>query len=213
MAGKTQAAPARNSGNGARKSSAASGPTASTRSTSQRKSSATEASLDQLLEKLLQDTYSAEKQLLDALPELARAADNEDLQDAFESHLAQTRKHVERIEKVCSRLGIEPEGESCAAMEGLIEESRKVISEYDPSPVRDSALIIAAQKVEHYEIASYGSLCELADVLGHHRVSDILGRTFSEEERTDYMLSDIARFVNDEACEMNGNYDREEEEL
>ena len=111
--------------------------------------------------------------------------------------------------------------ETCEAMEGLIKENKEIISEFDRSPARDSALIIGAQKVEHYEIASYGSLCELADVLGMQKVCDILDRTLEEEEDTDRDLTDIARHVNDEAAEMGGSEeeeyefsnDREEEEL
>jgi len=137
------------------------------------------------------------------LPEIARAIDNEDLEEAVTFHLEQTKKHVARLEKVFDRLHItKTDSEKCPAMEGLIQEVRKVISEFERGPVRDSALIIGAQKIEHYEIASYGSLCELADVLGENKIHDILGRTLDEEEDTDVNLSDIAKDVNDEACEL-----------
>ena len=166
--------------------------------------------LEQLFEEELKDVYSAEKQLVEALPKMVKAAYSEDLKDAFENHLQQTKRHVERIEKVMDRLRIEHEEEKCMAMEGLIKENEKVIEEFDASHVRDSALIIGAQKVEHYEIASYGSLCELADVLGYSKICDILGRTLDEEERTDKLLSMIAQDVNDDAYEMSEEEEHEE---
>lgn len=165
--------------------------------------------LRQLFEDILMDTYSAETQLLTALPEIAKAAYNEDLEDAFKDHLEETKQHVARLEKVFERLGITKKSISCEAMKGLIEEGKKIIEEYEESPVRDSALIIAAQKIEHYEIAAYGSLCELADVLDYTTVQDILGRTLEEEENADELLTDIAKDVNDEAFEMGGNDEEE----
>ena len=161
-------------------------------------------SLEDLLEENLKDVYSAETQLVKALPEMAKAAYSEDLQDAFENHLNETKRQVERLEKIFSRLDIQKSDvEKCAAMEGLIEEGQKVIEEFEEGPVRDSALIIAAQKVEHYEIASYGSLCELCDVLGYYQIGSVLGRTLDEEKNTDETLTDIAQDVNDEAFEMS----------
>jgi ferritin-like metal-binding protein YciE len=160
-------------------------------------------SLKKIFEELLQDTYSAEQQLIKALPELAKAAHNEDLQDAFESHLQQTKKQAERLEKVFGRLQIAKNGEKCKAMEGLIEEGQKIIKEHEDGVTRDVALIIAAQKVEHYEIAAYGSLVELADVLGLDNIADVLERTLNEEKETDELLSKIAQDVNDEAYEYN----------
>jgi ferritin-like metal-binding protein YciE len=159
-------------------------------------------SLKQIFEELLQDTYSAEKQLIKALPELAKAANNEDLQEAFETHLKETEKQAQRLEKIFDRLRVEKEGKSpCKAMEGLIKESQEIIKEHSTGNSRDAALIIASQKVEHYEIASYGSLVELADVLGLDNIADVLERTLEEEKNTDELLSDIAQDVNDEAYE------------
>lgn len=173
------------------------------KSSSSSSSSKSEKTLDDLFEEVLKDIYSAEKQLVDALPELAKAADNEDLQDAFEKHHQETERQVDRLEKIFERLGIDKnEEETCEAMEGLIEESNKIMDEFDRSPVRDSALIIAAQKVEHYEIASYGSLVELADVLGYTKIAEMLERTLDEEKNTDEDLTSIAQDVNDEACEV-----------
>jgi ferritin-like metal-binding protein YciE len=163
-----------------------------------------EQTLHTLLEKGMKDIYSAEKQLVDALPEVAQAVDNEELEDAINTHLEQTKKHVMRLEKAFERLGISKDQmEECLAMKGLIEETRKIIEEFPRSAVRDSALIIGSQKIEHYEIASYGSLCELCDVLGEDRIGDLLGKTLEEEEETDELLSEIAQDVNDEAAEMS----------
>ena len=163
-----------------------------------------EQTLHTLLEKGLKDIYSAEKQLVDALPEVVQAVDNDELEDAISTHLEQTKKQVSRLEKTFERLGMEKnESEKCVAMEGLIEETKKIIQEYPRGAVRDAALIIGAQKIEHYEIASYGSLCELCDVLGEERLGDLLGRSLEEEEETDELLSDIAQDVNDEAAEMS----------
>lgn len=161
-----------------------------------------EQTLHTLLEKGLKDIYSAEKQLVDAMPEVAQAADNEELEDAINTHLEETRKQVMRLEKTFERLGIDKnESEKCMAMEGLIQELKRTISEFNRGAVRDSALIIGLQKIEHYEIASYGSLCELCDVMGEDRLGDLLGRSLEEEEETDEILSEIAQDVNDEAYE------------
>jgi ferritin-like metal-binding protein YciE len=160
--------------------------------------------LDKLFEKNLKDIYSAEKQLIKALPDLVKAAENEDLQDAFNKHLEQTRRQAERLEKIFDRLEIDKSDEvTCKAMEGLIKETQETIKEFDKSPVRDSALIIGAQKVEHYEIAAYGSLRELAEVLRYSKIADTLDRTLQEEAETDDELSYIALDVNDEACEVS----------
>ncbi|MEW6468880.1 MAG: ferritin-like domain-containing protein [Bacteroidota bacterium] len=159
--------------------------------------------LHHLFEETLKDIYNAEQQLVEALPEVAEAADNEELKDAINEHLEQTKKQAERIEKLFTRLGIEKESVTCEAMQGLIEEGKEVIRNYEPGPVRDAALIIAAQKVEHYEIATYGSLCELADVLGMTKTCEILGRSLDEEEEADLLLTEIAQEVNDEACELS----------
>jgi len=158
-------------------------------------------SLKKIFEELLQDTYSAEKQLLKALPDLAKAAYNEQLQDAFEHHLEQTKRQAERLEKIFDRLRIDKNGNNCEAMEGLVKEGKEIIEKHEKSITRDVALIIAAQKVEHYEIAAYGSLLELADVLGLNKIADNLERTLNEEKDTDELLSDIAQEVNDEAYE------------
>ena len=184
-----------------RKSPASAKETVATKKTSSKKA---HRYLEDLLEDGLREIYSAEKQLMHALPDLADACYSEDLQDAVKHHLDETKRHVERLERIFRRLELELDGtESCPAMEGLIKEVQRVINDYDESPVRDSALIIGAQKIEHYEIACYGSLCELADVLGYWNICDILGRTLDEEEKTDIELTEIAMYVNDDAYEMS----------
>lgn len=152
----------------------------------------------------LKSIYNGETQLVEALPKVAEAVYSEELQDAIKKHIEQTKRQVERLEKIFKRLGIDKsEAEKSKVMEMLIEHSSKIIEEYEEGHVRDSALIIAAQKIEHYEIAMYGSLCELADVLGQPQVMDLLYRTLQEEETTDRTLTDIAMDVNDDACEMS----------
>ena len=169
--------------------------------------------LEDLLEDGLREIYSAERQLMEAMPELESACNSEDLLDEVRHHMDQTKRQVERLERVFRRLELDITGtESCPAMEGLIREVQRVINDYEESPVRDSALIIGAQKIEHYEIACYGSLCELADVLGYWNICDILGRTLDEEEKTDEELTEIAMYVNDDAYEMSEKDDEDEEE-
>jgi ferritin-like metal-binding protein YciE len=169
--------------------------------------------LEDLLKEEIKDIYSAETQLVEALPKIAKACYSEDLADAVTEHLQETKRQVERLEKAFSRLGIDKsEVEECAAMKGLIEEGNKVIEDFEESPVRDSALIIGSQKIEHYEIASYGSICELCDVLGYNQLCDLLGRSLDEEERTDQDLTELAQQINDEAYESSEHEEEEEEE-
>jgi len=159
--------------------------------------------LEDLFEENLKDIYSAEKQLVEALPKVAKAAYSEDLQNAIENHLNETKRHVERLEKIFSRLSIDKtDEEECMAMKGLIEECNRAIEDFEESPVRDSALIINSQKIEHYEIAAYGSLVELADVLGLSGPMSLLERTLEEEGNADKDLTDIAKDINDEAFEL-----------
>jgi ferritin-like metal-binding protein YciE len=178
----------------------------SSKNSSVTKENKKQKTLEDLFEDGLKDIYSAEQQLIKALPKMVKAAESEELQDAFEKHLAETKRQAERIEKIFSRLKIDKSDiETCEAMKGLIEEADQVIEEYEQSPVRDAALIIGAQKVEHYEIAAYGSLCELADVLGHSQFVNILEKTLQEEGDTDHKLSAIAQDVNDDAYELAQN--------
>lgn len=151
----------------------------------------------------LSDIYNAEKQLTKALPKLAKAATNPELKQGFEDHLTETEGQVERIENIVEELGLKLKRIKCKAMEGLIEESNEVIQEIEEGAVRDAVLIVGAQKVEHYEIASYGSLVEMAKKLGHDDAAELLEETLEEEKATDEKLSDLAASsVNDEALEM-----------
>ena len=140
----------------------------------------------------LSDIYSAEKQLTKALPRLAKAADAEELTSAFELHLEETQGQIERIDKVVELLGIKLKRIKCAAMEGLVEEGKEVIEEIEAGPLRDAALIGGAQKVEHYEIAAYGTLCALAKQLGYRDALPLLKETLAEEKSTDEKLTMLA---------------------
>ncbi len=148
----------------------------------------------------LSDIYSAEKQLVKALPKLAKAATNPKLAKGFEKHLAETENQVERIEEAVEASGIKLQRIKCKAMEGLVEEGDEVIKEIEEGSVRDVMLIAGAQKVEHYEIATYGSLIELAKKLGFNKAAKLLAETLAEEKATDEKLTEIAiSNVNDEA--------------
>jgi ferritin-like metal-binding protein YciE len=165
-----------------------------------------------LLEKffmdMLKDIYWAEKHLVESLPEMQRAATTEELQEAFEDHLFATQKHVSRLEKVFKNLGKEPEAKKCEAMAGLVEEAKSIIKETkDGTMTRDVALIIAAQKVEHYEIATYGSMVQLARTMDKEDIAAILEKTLWEEEDTDQHLTQIAESSINPMADEEGNED------
>ena len=148
--------------------------------------------LDDVLIDELKDLYSAENQLIKALPKMAKASKSDDLRQAFEKHLEQTRLHVERIEEICGDLKIKPRGRKCVGMEGLIEEGREVLETHsDPVPLQ-AALIGAAQRVEHYEIAAYGTARAHAKQLGYLKAVDLLGKTLAEEKQADELLTKLA---------------------
>jgi ferritin-like metal-binding protein YciE len=148
--------------------------------------------LEDLFVHELSDTYSAEKQMSKALPRLVKAAENPKLSAAFESHLEETLGQIERIDQIVELQGIKLKRIKCEAMEGLVEESKDVIDEIDKGPVRDAALIGGAQKVEHYEIASYGTLCAMAKQLGYDKALKLLKETLAEEKACDETLTMIA---------------------
>jgi ferritin-like metal-binding protein YciE len=154
-----------------------------------------------LVELELKDLYSAEKQLTKALPKMAKAATNEDLKAAFESHLEETEGQIQRLESIFKQLDISyARVEKCKAMEGLIEEGKEIMEEGLEPDVLDAALICAAQKVEHYEIAGYGCARTFAQLLGHDDVANLLQETLDEEGSADKKLTEIAEsFVNQEA--------------
>jgi ferritin-like metal-binding protein YciE len=155
----------------------------------------------------IKDMYYAEQELLKAMPEMKNAATTEELEDAIDEHMRQTQRHVKRLEKVFHMIGQKPEGKRCEAMDGLVKELKTILRETEENTMtRDAALIIAAQKIEHYEIASYGGLVALALTMGMERAADILDKTLAEEEMTDQTLTDIAEaYINVEA-EHEGAY-------
>jgi ferritin-like metal-binding protein YciE len=140
----------------------------------------------------LKDVYDAEKQLVKALPKMAKASTSEKLQAGFEEHLRQTEGHVERLETIFKSLGVAAKGTKCAAMKGLVEEGSEMISEHAEDAVKDAGLIMAAQKVEHYEIATYGTLVTFAELLGQSEARELLEQTLQEEKETDEKLTDLA---------------------
>lgn len=148
--------------------------------------------LEDLFVHSLSDIYSAEKQLTKALPRLARSSTNPDLIKAFETHLEETQGQIERIDEVVDSLGLKLKRMKCAAMEGLIEEGKEVIEAVPAGPLRDAALIGGAQKVEHYEIACYGTLCALGKQLGYDDAVRLLAQTLEEEKTTDRKLTMLA---------------------
>jgi ferritin-like metal-binding protein YciE len=149
-------------------------------------------SIENLLVHELQDLLSAEKQLVKALPKMAKGATNEDLRNAFEEHLEQTKGHVTRLEKVFKLLGKAARAEHCKAMEGLIAEGADLLEEEGAPMVKDAALIGAAQRVEHYEISAYGTSRTLAELLGHTEAVGLLQETLDEEKEADENLTALA---------------------
>jgi len=156
--------------------------------------------LEDLYMDMLKDLYSAEKQLVKALPKMAKNSQNSDLQKAFQDHLRQTEGHVERIERIFSEVGGSPRGKKCVGMEGLVEEGNELLQENVEPDVLDAGLIAAAQKVEHYEIASYGTARTWAERLGYNNQAKLLQQTLDEEGEANKKLTEIAEtFVNMEA--------------
>jgi ferritin-like metal-binding protein YciE len=149
-------------------------------------------SLEKLFVHQLKDLYSAEKQLLQALPKLAKNAAHDELRVAFETHRDQTEEHVARLEQIFDELGASPRGKKCKGMEGLIAESEEVLEEDMDPAVRDAAMIATAQRVEHYEISGYGTVRTFAERLGHSRAAELLQKTLDEEAETDVLLTQIA---------------------
>lgn len=143
----------------------------------------------------LRDLHSAETQLVKALPKMAKAATHEELVEAFESHLEETKEHVERLDRIFEMLDVSSRGEKCKAMEGLIAEGEKTIKEDAEESVHDALLIAAAQRVEHYEIAGYGTARTFAAQVGEKKIADLLQQTLDEESEADEKLTEIAESV------------------
>lgn len=142
----------------------------------------------------LKDLYNAENQLLKALPKMAKAASSDELRTAFEDHLEETRGQVRRLERIFKKLDTSPKGKKCKAMEGLVEEGKEVMEEAEP-PVLDAALIAAAQRVEHYEMAGYGCVRTFARLLGYDDAADLLQETLDEEGAADKKLTELAETI------------------
>jgi len=156
--------------------------------------------LTDLFHDQLQDAYSAETQLTKALPKMAKAATSDDLRQGFEQHLTETKNQLTRLETVCKQVGCKTGSNTCEAMEGLIEEGEEIMGLDLEDDALDAGLIAAAQKVEHYEMALYGTLCAFAKQLGHPEAARVLHETLEEERRTDEKLTELAeRGINQSA--------------
>ena len=147
----------------------------------------------------IMDLYDAEQRLVKALPKMAEAAISPQLRNAFESHLKETEGHVARLERVFEQLGKKAKGETCDAMKGLISEGEDVVSDTEEAPVRDAGLIAAANRVEHYEIAAYGSARSFAEKLGLSSAASLLSQTLEEEKKADAKLTQLSASINSEA--------------
>jgi ferritin-like metal-binding protein YciE len=168
-------------------------------------------SLQDLMQDELKDIYDAEKQLTKALPKLAKKASNEQLRDAIEQHLQETEGHIERLDQVFDLLGLPARGKKCEGMQHLIAEGNDMISEAEEESTRDAVMIASAQKVEHYEIASYGTLRTWANLLGKSEVAALLEETLEEEKQADAKLTEIAEsFVNEQAASEGEDEEGEE---
>jgi ferritin-like metal-binding protein YciE len=164
--------------------------------------------LRDLLVDELRDLHNAENQLLKALPKMAKAASHDELKEGFQEHLEQTREHVDRLDRALKILGANAKGKTCHAMKGLVEEGAEAIDTDGPPAIRDANLIGAAQRVEHYEIAAYGTARAFAETLGETKIVDLLQDTLDEEGETDKKLTALAETINEQA----NSADQEEEE-
>lgn len=153
----------------------------------------------------LRDLYDSEHQLVKALPKMAEAAESEELRSGFEEHLEQTKNHVRRIEQIMESIGASPKGKKCKGMQGIVAEGGEVIHEGYQGALADSALISAAQRVEHYEIAAYGCVRNYAELLGETEAVSLLSQTLDEEKATDRKLTTLAEEINREALNRGGH--------
>ncbi len=153
-------------------------------------------SLNELFVEQLRDLYDAEHQLIKALPKMAEGASSDELRQGFEEHLEQTKGHAQRIEQIFEQLGEKAKGKKCKAMEGLVKEGSETLEEDMNEDVKDAALIAAAQRVEHYEIAGYGTARTFANLLGEREAASLLEQTLQEEKETDAKLTQLAEGIN-----------------
>lgn len=161
----------------------------------------------------LRDLYNAETQLVKALPKMAKASTNEQLSEGFEEHLRQTTEHVSRLEQIFDRLGEKASGKKCLGMEGLVKEGADTMKEDYPEEVMDAAIIGAAQRVEHYEIAAYGTAKAFAELLGEEEDVSLLEQTLQEEKETDEKLTELAQEINQTAMGEESEEEEGEEEV
>lgn len=177
-------------------------PTSNSKSTSMSKEMQ-ESEFHQFFVDELKDIYWAEKHLVKALPKMQKAATSKELAAAFEKHTKETENHIQIVEKVFELCGEKATAKKCDAMEGLVEEANSIISDTDKgTSIRDAGLILAAQKVEHYEIATYGTLRTFAEKMGHEEITSLLQEVLDNEKETDVALTEIAvNFINEEASE------------
>ncbi|MGE5421047.1 MAG: ferritin-like domain-containing protein [Chloroflexota bacterium] len=165
-----------------------------------------ETDLRELLEDQLKDAYWAEKAITRAMPDIVEKVNSQELVDALTEHIEETMQQVTRLENVFEILDLRAEAEKCEAMEGLIEEAEDIIDELEEGPVRDAGIIAAAQKIEHYEIATYGTLRAFANILGEYEAASLLEETLEQEKEADQKLTDLAEsIINIEAASEGGS--------
>ena len=157
-------------------------------------------SIEKLFVEELKDLYSAEKQITKTLPKLAKAASSNELRSAFEHHLKETEGHVQRLDQMFEALGVSPSGKACEGMKGVLEEGAQLLHETEAGDVRDEALIAGAQRVEHYEMAAYGTVRSYAEQLGQPQIVQLLQKTLDEEKAADRKLTSIAQKVHTRAA-------------
>ena len=172
----------------------------------------TKNSLNELYVEELKDLFSAENQLVKALPKMAKAASSEELRQGFEDHLEQTKEHVARLEQIFESIGESAKGKKCLGMEGLVKEGAEIMDEDFDSDVMDAALISAAQRVEHYEIAAYGTVRDYAELLNQQEQASLLQETLDEEKETDLRLTELSKKINAQATEKGEEAGEEEAE-
>lgn len=154
----------------------------------------------------LRDLFDAEQQLIKALPKMAKAATSDDLREGFEEHLEQTKEHARRLEQIFNSMGEAPKGKKCKGMAGLVSEGSQMLREDFEGEVKDAAIISAAQRVEHYEIAAYGTVRDFANLMGESEAVSLLEQTLNEEKETDRKLTELSEQINPMALHGNGSH-------